>query len=299
MQSDSTRRSLVAALRGFNRFYTEAIRVLGDEHLGTGLTLGQARVLFEIGALDSVEVHDLRMHLDLDAGYLSRTLSALGNAGLISTMPSHRDRRVKRVTLTRCGKQKLGLLERRSEQAAARWLQRLDGDAQHRLVAAMDEIQRLLCQQVDIVPRPASSPEARACLAAYFAELAHRLPDGFDPTNTVPADPQETRPPRGRFLVVHSGGRPLGCGALKTIAPGVGEIKRMWIHRKLRGRGVGRRLLAALEACSAELGHHTIRLDTSDHLGEAVALYRSAGYEEIEPYNTNPYATHWFEKRIA
>jgi ribosomal protein S18 acetylase RimI-like enzyme len=86
---------------------------------------------------------------------------------------------------------------------------------------------------------------------------------------------------------------------VKTLEPGVGEIKRMWVHPELRGAGVGRKLLAALEVSSAELGHHTVRLDTSDHLAEAHALYRTAGYSEVAPYNDNPYARHWFEKRLA
>jgi len=72
-----------------------------------------------------------------------------------------------------------------------------------------------------------------------------------------------------------------------------------WIHPELRGRGVGRRLLAALEEQALQLGLTTLRLDTSSHLDEALALYRSAGYREIAPYNDNPYAAHWFEKRFS
>jgi ribosomal protein S18 acetylase RimI-like enzyme len=72
----------------------------------------------------------------------------------------------------------------------------------------------------------------------------------------------------------------------------------MWVHPELRGRGVGRLLLASLEARARELGFSTVRLDTSGHLNEAIALYRAAGYTEITPYNDNPYAAHWFEKHL-
>jgi GNAT superfamily N-acetyltransferase len=104
-------------------------------------------------------------------------------------------------------------------------------------------------------------------------------------------------PPHGQFLLVHSGDKACGCGAIKRLAPGLGEIKRMWIAPELRGLGAGRRLLEALEGCAVALALHTLRLDTSAPLCEALALYRAAGYVEIAPYNDNPYATHWFEKR--
>ena len=88
------------AIRRFNRFYTEAIGVLEDEHLGTGLTLGQARILFEIGQLGCVDIHTLRMHLGLDSGYLSRALAVLVDEKLVRTKLLSRDRRVKLAMLT-------------------------------------------------------------------------------------------------------------------------------------------------------------------------------------------------------
>ena len=143
------------------------------------------------------------------------------------------------------------------------------------------------------------SPAARRCLEAYYAELAALFPKGFDPQLSVSADPAETRPPQGQFLLIEHLGHARGCGALKTLAPGIGEIKRMWLGSELRGRGLGRTLLAALEDWAERLGMHTLRLDTSAQLAPALRLYRSAGYREILPYNDNPYAHHWFEKHLA
>lgn len=143
-----------------------------------------------------------------------------------------------------------------------------------------------------------ASPEAHQCLAAYFAELDRRFPGGFEPTRSVSADVDEVSPPRGVFLIVECAGVPRGCGAVKTLEPEVGEVKRMWLHPDLRGRGVGRKLLDALEREARALGHRVVRLDTSRHLDEAIALYRKAGYEEVPAYNENPYAAHWFEKRL-
>ena len=68
--------------------------------------------------------------------------------------------------------------------------------------------------------------------------------------------------------------------------------------RNRRGLGVGRRLLAELEAHAIASGSHTVRLDTNKALTEAIAMYRSAGYIEVDAFNDEPYAHHWFEKRL-
>src|SRR5690606_19416847 len=119
------------------------------------------------------------------------------------------------------------------------------------------------------------------------------------PGDAPEGDAPHYRAPRGSFVVAYADGRAVGCGGVTTLAPGVGEIKRMWVAEDVRGIGLGRRLLAHLEALSAGLGHAVVRLDTNGVLQAALAMYRSAGYVEIAPYNANPYARHWFEKRLA
>ena len=135
-----------------------------------------------------------------------------------------------------------------------------------------------------------ASADARWCLGHYYAELDVRFEEGFD-TRVWPADPT-------RFVVARLGGQPAGCGALKTLDTDVGEVARMWVDRPHRGLGLAKRILAALEEQAAELGFSTVRLDTNRALDEAKAMYRGAGYVEIERYNDNPYANHWFEKRL-
>src|SRR5215217_6743871 len=70
---------------------------------------------------------------------------------------------------------------------------------------------------------------AQWCVAQYFAELARRFDHGFDPAQSIPADDGDLRPPRGAFLVASADGRPVACGAVKSTAPGVGSLKRMWV----------------------------------------------------------------------
>jgi ribosomal protein S18 acetylase RimI-like enzyme len=72
----------------------------------------------------------------------------------------------------------------------------------------------------------------------------------------------------------------------------------MWVAPTARGLGVGRRLLNDLETRTAARGSHTVRLETNQALAEAIAMYRSAGYREVDPFNDEPYAHHWFEKQL-
>jgi GNAT superfamily N-acetyltransferase len=101
------------------------------------------------------------------------------------------------------------------------------------------------------------------------------------------------------MLVAYLREEPVGCGALKHFGGGVTDIKRMWLAESARGLGLGRRLLETLEQRAARSGARTVRLETSDLLVEAVALYRSAGYREVPAFNDEPFAHHWFEKRLA
>ena len=94
-------------------------------------------------------------------------------------------------------------------------------------------------------------------------------------------------------------GRPVGCGALKTVEPGIGSIKRMWVSRDVRGTGLGQRLLESLEQEAATRGLTLLRLETNKSLDEAQALYRRSGYREVAAFNNEPHAHFWFEKRIC
>jgi ribosomal protein S18 acetylase RimI-like enzyme len=73
----------------------------------------------------------------------------------------------------------------------------------------------------------------------------------------------------------------------------------MWVAQSARGLGIGQRILAELEAEAARYGSRVVRLETNRSLTEAIALYRSYGYVEVDAFNHEPYAHHWFEKRLS
>jgi DNA-binding MarR family transcriptional regulator/N-acetylglutamate synthase-like GNAT family acetyltransferase len=284
-------------VRRFNRTVTHRIGVLSGNYLGSGRPLGEARLLFEIGQ-DGATVRDLRARLGLDSGYLSRMLRVLEADGMTTSRRDAGDARVRRVTLTLKGKKEWATLDQRSRDLAASLLGPLGASQRKRLLAAMAEVERFLrASAVTIEPADPFSEDARACIEAYFHELQGRFDEGFDPVLTVSANPDELVPPLGWFLIARLDGAPVGCGALKIQDQGYGEIKRMWVAPAARGLGVAQRLLESLEARATAAGIDVLQLDTNRNLTEARELYLRNSYVEIAPYNTNPYAHYWFEKR--
>jgi GNAT superfamily N-acetyltransferase len=150
----------------------------------------------------------------------------------------------------------------------------------------------------DVVREPPTSDLALGLLQRYYAELDSRFPSGFEPEPGDRRPEADLVPPDGAFLVARLDGRPVGCGGVRKLDGATAEIKRMWIDPTARGRGVGGRLLSALEDAARDLGCPVVRLDTSAHLTEAISLYRSRGYADIPAYNDNPYADRWFETRL-
>jgi DNA-binding MarR family transcriptional regulator len=289
---------MVALVRRFNRVVTQRVGALDERFLQRDRPLGQSRLLWEIG-VEGSDTRSLRSRLDLDSGYLSRLLRSLEGAGLVVTEPSALDARVRAVHLTDAGLAERAQLDRLSDTFAESLLEPLDEHQRQRLVAAMREVERLLtASRVQVLPVDPDDPRARACLAAYVAELDRRFPTGFDPGRSISASAGELRPPAGVLLLAILDDEPAGCGAVKFHGDGPSEIKRMWVAPRARGLGLGRRLLAALEEHAAK-SNPVVRLETSASLGEAIGLYRSSGYVEVPAFNDEVYAHHWFEKRLA
>jgi GNAT superfamily N-acetyltransferase len=140
-------------------------------------------------------------------------------------------------------------------------------------------------------------PEARAALRSYLNEIvevgAVRAIDA-----SLADDVGDFARPDGTFMLVYRDDDVIGCGALRTLRPGVGELKRMWVRPDARGAGVGSLLLDALIAQSRALGHTTLLLDTNATLTAALAMYAKHGFEAIAPYNDNPDATHFLAKQL-
>ena len=296
---DHVQGSQVDRIRRFNRTVTQRVGALDDAYLSRDRSLGLSRVLWEIPA-GGVDVRMLRTRLGLDSGYLSRQLRRLEAQGLITTDASTTDARVRTARLTEAGRAERDVLDAASDRLADSILAPLDAGQRERLVAAMDEVVRLLTAvQVRIAIADPRGPDARYCLRAYIAELGQRFDTGFDPARSLSASEAEMTLPAGLFLLAHLDGVPVGCGALKLHPQTrIAEVKRMWTAPQVRGLGVGRRLLDRLADEALSRGMERVRLETNRTLAEARRLYERAGFVEVTAFNDEPYAHHWYERRL-
>lgn len=288
---------LVEQVRRFNRVMTERVGALNDQFLGRNHPLGEARLLWEIGE-QGASIRELRRRLSLDSAYVSRLLRSLEKQGLVVVKRSEHDGRVGLVQLTGAGLRERIELDQRADAFARSMLEPLSENQRLKLGAAMAQVERLLASMVQIAVADPTTQDAQWCIQQYFTELNERFEMGFDPALSISAYAHELTPPAGLLLVARLRDEPVGCGALKFHENAIGELKRMWVAPQVRGLGLGRRLLLALEHEAREAGMTILHLETNHTLTEAIELYRHSGYREVEAFNDEPYAQHWFEKRL-
>jgi len=156
---------------------------------------------------------------------------------------------------------------------------------------------------VSIAPVPPTSAAGRTALRAYIEDVVSRyygrpaLPDEVrDVLLDNPSD--DLVPPHGILLVAQQGGVVVGCAGLRLVHDGLGEITRVFVAPTARGQGLGGHLLDGLEIWARDHGVLVLRLDTRSDLVEARGLYAKHGYVEVEPFNAEEYADHWFAKDL-
>jgi DNA-binding MarR family transcriptional regulator len=283
----------IAVIRKFSRTFTRAIGLLESSYHGRGRSLAASRLLFEIGP-DGCQVRALRERLGFDSGYLSRLLRMLEHEALVSVVKDQDDRRIRVVSPTKKGLDELRILNEMSDSAASAMLNRVPKGKRDEFTSAFELLERLIrANEITIGPIDVMSHKSQNALAAYYAELAERF--GF---NTADDKGEQFTPPSGLFLLARHGSTVVGCAGL-ILYPEYAEIKRMWVHREYRGIGIASRLLDELEKTALLAKKHTVRLDTNDTLKQAQNLYALKGYREIEQYNENPFADHWYEKKLG
>ena len=144
---------------------------------------------------------------------------------------------------------------------------------------------------------PEEAP-ASELLAAMRAEL-NDVYETFSRLDNPPLAPGELRAPGGAYVVGYEGSAAVAGGGVRRLSERVGEIKRMYVCPAARSRGVATALLAALEGAARSLGYEAVRLDTGPKQVHALRMYRRAGYVDVPPYNDNPFACFWGEKRLS
>jgi ribosomal protein S18 acetylase RimI-like enzyme len=140
---------------------------------------------------------------------------------------------------------------------------------------------------------PARIPTDLPALTQLFRAYAASLPidlgyQGFD--GELASLPGKYAPPAGALLIArNTNGEALGCVAMRPLeAPGVCEMKRLYVAPQGRGLGLGKALALAIIEAARAAGHREMRLDTLPHMRQAQALYRDLGFSEIAAYYDTP-----------
>jgi DNA-binding MarR family transcriptional regulator/N-acetylglutamate synthase-like GNAT family acetyltransferase len=285
----------VAEVRAFNRFYTTVIGVLGEGLLETPFSLTEARVIFELAQRDATAVTDLRAHLDIDAGYLSRILSRFEAAGLVLRERSPDDGRRQIIRLSSTGGDAFRTLDSRSAEKFHDLLAPLPERDQRRLLDAMGTIRQLL-------EHPGAKPSTvlRPLRNGDYGWVVHRHgvlyaeEYGWDETfealvARIVADHVDHRDPeREAAWIAELDGEPVGCVFCVKREDKVAQLRLLLVEPEGRGHGIGTRLVDECLRFARQAGYEEIILWTNDVLDAARRIYERAGFElrEEEPHHS-------------
>jgi DNA-binding MarR family transcriptional regulator/predicted N-acetyltransferase YhbS len=285
----------IAAVRAFNRLYTNVIGVLRGGYLGTPYSLTEARLLFELGQRDSAEVSALRRGLDIDAGYLSRVLSRFEADGLVTREKSGTDARRQVIKLTAAGRALQQQLDTRAAEQIGALLSRLGEDAQQRLVSGIREITQVLTDAPPPrgyllrPPRPGDLGwVVQRQAAGYTAEY------GWDQTYEaavarIVADYVDHRDPaREAAWIAEADGERVGSILCVRRSDAVAQLRLLYVDPAARGLGIGATLVDECLRFARAAGYTEIMLWTNSVLAGARRIYERAGFMlgEEEPHHS-------------
>jgi DNA-binding MarR family transcriptional regulator/GNAT superfamily N-acetyltransferase len=286
MQADPLLQS-ASRLRHFNRFYTSQIGLLDRELLGSGRSLTEARVLYELAHNDGLTASDFVSRLGIDGGYLSRMLSGFEKEGLLERRPSRKDRRVSQLVLTKKGRAAYAALDRLSQTAAEALLRPLGEPARRNLLAAMEAVEALLGdgQKAPITLRPHRVGDMGWIV--HRQSILYAKEYGWDTSyealiSEITANfLQNFKPDRERCWVAERDGTIMGSVFLVEASAEVAKLRLLYVEPEARGQGLGRRLVDECIAFARAAGYRRLELWTNDVLVAARRLYEAAGFRLV------------------
>jgi DNA-binding MarR family transcriptional regulator len=288
----------ISAVREFNRFYTAKLGLLRRKHLDGEFALTEARVLYEVSVHPKVTASSLQETLELDAGYLSRLLTALIKRKLLRRVASENDAREKPLVLTATGEKAIARLNQQSSTQIHQLLAQLSATDRKTLLASLATIRSLLEGQkklVRIVRLGKVDDDALALLHEYY-EAVHVVQ-----RDTLGSVQKLIDAPASGLWLAYLGDEAVGCVALRKLKsmPRASECKRLYVKPAARGNHIADLLLDAQETYARSERIEWIYLDSYDDLKAAIALYEKRGYERCERYNDNPQATLFMRKYLG
>jgi len=276
----------VAAVRGFNRYYTNVIGALGEGHLHSPYTLTEARVLYELAQHESRDVVELRRQLDLDAGYLTRILTRFEGDGLVTRRRSETDGRRQIAALTKAGRTAFAALNRRANQDMSRLLAPLAPNERGQLRQALQTVRTLLDRDrpTGEVTLRLPAPGDLGWIVARNAEL-YTAEYGWDAgyetlVAGIVADFAATHDPdRERAWIAEVDGRRVGSIMCVRADDVTAKLRLLLVEPSARGLGVGTRLVDACVEFARDAGYARMTLWTQSTLVAARRIYAAVGFE--------------------
>ncbi len=275
----------VAAVREFNRFYTNSTGLLRGKYLDTPYSLTEARILFELGQREASEVTGLRRTVDIDAGYLSRILSRFEADGLIARQRSAEDGRRQVIQLTEAGRSVVTGLDRRSAAQTRDLLTAVADENRHRLLEAMRIITEILSEAPEPRGYVLRAPQAgdmgwvvQRNGALYAEEF------GWDASYEalvarIVADYVDHRDPQCEAAwIAEVDGIRAGCVFCVRENATTARLRLLLVEPWARGLGIGGRLVEEVLRFARRVGYADITLWTNDVLADARRIYQRAGF---------------------
>jgi DNA-binding MarR family transcriptional regulator/GNAT superfamily N-acetyltransferase len=283
--NDEVGDAAVAAVREFNRFYTNVIGLLRGKYLDTPYSLTEARLLFELGQRDASEVTDLRRVVDIDAGYLSRILGRFEDDGLITRQRSAADGRRQVIRLTGAGRAAVAGLDARSASQTRDMLAAVREEDRRSLLDAMRVITGVLTQSRQPrgyllrEPRPGDLGWVVQRNGAMYAEEF-----GWDASYEalvarIVADYSDHRDPGSEAgWIAEVDGTPAGCVFCVRENATTARLRLLLVEPWARGLGIGSRLVEEVLRFARGAGYSSLTLWTNDVLADARRIYERAGF---------------------
>jgi DNA-binding MarR family transcriptional regulator/N-acetylglutamate synthase-like GNAT family acetyltransferase len=287
----------VAAVRRFSRFYTRQIGLLHEGFLGSGLSLTEGRVIYELGQRRAWHAAALAADLELDAGYLSRILKGFGENDWIERRPSETDGRQSVIYLTEAGRTVFAEIDGRSRAEVRAMLARLPEPDQGRLVQALATAERLLDggrseQPATFVLRPPKVGDMGWVVHRHGVLYAQEY--GWDETfealvaEIVSGFVRNFDAQRERCWIAEQDGGVVGAVFLVRDSDEVAKLRLLYVEPAARGVGIGRRLVEECVRFARETGYRRVTLWTNDVLTAARQIYQAAGFRLVkaEPHHS-------------
>jgi len=285
----------VAAVRAFNRFYTNVIGLVHGMYLDMPYSLTEARLLYEMARRDVTPVADLRRALDIDAGYLSRVLSRFEADGLVTRQRSAADARRQEVALTSAGLAAAAELDARSDGQVGELLAGVD---RPRVLAAMRQITDLLGgdgapRARTVVLRPPGPGDLGWVLqrhgAVYAAEYGWNSDFEAYVARIIADYITDTDPRRAAAWVAELDGAPAGFVCVVPDDETTARLRLLLVERWARGVGIGGRLVDEVVTFARRAGYERIVLSTVSVLASARRIYQRAGFTLVHEQAEHSY----------